>query len=139
MSKHCLLSGRRNVICIVAVLLGLLSEQWALAAHACASPAAMTGCPMAMPQSAPHAAMSANAQPRQSATDRLWCIGHCAAQASAPSDAHPLTAPPSLRVTLPLTVAQDPPRRSAIAAAETRYRLRAPPRPRSLLFCSLLI
>ena len=110
-----------------------------MAADACAAPSALTACGMAMPLSARRAAAASNARPRRAAGDRLSCVAHCAAQASAPSDAQPLTSPPVLWTAMPLAAPKILPLRSAIAAAEYRYRLRAPPRPRASLFCSLLI
>lgn len=118
----------------------MLGLQTALAAYACTMPPAMMGPVMAMGVDAGDVAMHGTCPEMRHATaDRVLCAQHCAAQASAPSDARPVTVPPNLLAALPpalpLVVSPTP----AAFVPERYYRLRAPPPPATLLFCSLLI
>ena len=118
----------------------MLGLQTALAAYACTMPPAMMGPVMAMDADAGDAAMHDTCpEMRHAAPDRILCAQHCAAQASAPSDARPMTVPPNLLAALPPVLPLVAPHMPAATIPERYYRLRAPPPPATLLFCSLLI
>ncbi|MFC5580996.1 hypothetical protein [Rhodanobacter terrae] len=141
--RWCLRDLRRARLTRGLLLVGvlfMLGLQTALAAYACAMPPTMIGPVMAMGAGTGDAAMrGTRPEMRHATADRILCTQHCASQASAPSDARPMTVPPSLLVALPpvlpLIVSQTP----ISFVPERYYRLRAPPPPASLLFCSLLI
>ncbi|WP_336807188.1 hypothetical protein [Fulvimonas yonginensis] len=128
---------RRQLSWLVALL--LFWQQVALAAYAC-SVAPGTGMP-SMPAPASHAALnsdcgSMHAQPTQAP----MCQAHCQADHAAQPEARTHTVPPSLLAALPAPLPVLPMARAPRGrASERSYRLRAPPPPASLLFCSLLI
>jgi len=114
--------------------------QSALAAYACTMPSGMMGPAMAMSMSAMDASMVTTCPEMQHATaDRLLCTRHCASEASAPTDARPLSVPPNLLTALPPALPVIAKQMQTTLAPEQRYRLRAPPPSAILLFCSLLI
>lgn len=118
----------------------MLGLQTALATYACTMPPAMMGPVMAMGIRAGDAAMRGTCpEMRHAATDHVLCAQHCARQVSAPSDARPLTVPPNLLAALPPALPLVVQSMPAASVPERYYRLRAPPPPAILLFCSLLI
>lgn len=118
----------------------MLGLQTALAAYACTMPPTLVGPVMAMGTAAGDAAMRGTCpEMRHAAADRVLCAQHCASQASAPSDARPMTVPPNLLAALPPVLPLVVPPTPAASIPERYYRLRAPPPPATLLFCSLLI
>ncbi|MBM7124855.1 hypothetical protein ACFFJT_06310 [Dyella flava] len=122
-------------------LLFMLGLQSALATYVCTMPDDALGPTMAMGASAADRAMASTCpQMKHTAADRALCAKHCASDASAPTAIHPLSVPPSALVALPPLL----PTAVALLSPMTfgqrqRDRLRAPPPPASLLFCSLLI
>ena len=125
---------------LLAIVLCLLTEQWALAAHACTAVAGMPGgaadMPMSMPMPMP---MPMNGRSFAQASARLACIVHCTAQPASVS--HPPTslAPVRIDVVLPAVPAILPVRRSDRRVDDCSTGARAPPHFRTLLYCSLLI
>lgn len=118
----------------------MLGLQSALAAYACAMPPATMGQAMTMETSVMDASMAKTCpEMRHAPVKRLLCARHCAADASAPTDARPLSVPPNLLTALPSMLPVVAVRTRITKAPERRYRLRAPPPPATLLFCSLLI
>lgn len=122
-------------------LLFMLGLQSALAGYVCTMPDGAMAPTMAMGVSAADAAMTSTCpQMKHTAADRAVCAKHCASDASAPTAFHPLSVPPSalmaLPPALPTAVALSSP---TTARQRQRDRLRAPPPPANLLFCSLLI
>ena len=118
----------------------MMGLQSSLAAYACAMPSGMMGRAMAMSPSAMDASMATTCPEMQHApADRLLCAKHCASEASAPTDARPLSVPPNLLTALPPVLPVVAMQTQTTLAPERRYRLRAPPPPIILLFCSLLI
>jgi len=100
----------------------------------------MMGPPMAMSTSAMDAPMATTCPEMQHApVNRLLCAKHCASDASAPTDARPLSVPPNLLTALPPVLPVVVMHAHMAVEPERLYRLRAPPPPASLLFCSLLI
>jgi hypothetical protein len=125
---------------LLGSVLFMLGLQSALAAYACAMPSRTMGSVMVMEASAMDASMAKNCPEMQHApVDRLLCAKHCASDASAPADVRPLSVPPNLLTALapvwPMVVMQT----QVAVDPERLYRLRAPPPPTTLLFCSLLI
>jgi hypothetical protein len=124
---------RRRVVWLALLL--LVWQQLAVAAYACAMPpsTAMPGVgQMAMEAACPSMQGEHGHSP--------VCQAHCHPDHAAQPDARAGTVPPSLFAALPV----DPPALAAnlgsiTGAPERLYRLRAPPPPASLLFCSLLI
>jgi hypothetical protein len=128
----------RGLLLVAALF--MLGLQTALAAYACTMPPAMMGPVMAMGTDAGNAAMRGTCPQMQHApADRVLCAQHCASQASVPSDARPMTVPPHLLAALPPVLPFVVPPTLAASVPERYYRLRAPPPPVILLFCSLLI
>jgi hypothetical protein len=124
---------------LLGSVLLMFAMQSALAAYACAMPSGM-GPAMAMSTSATDASMATTCPEMQHApTDRLLCAKHCASEASAPTDARPLSVPPNLLTALAPVLPVVAMQTQTTLAPERRYRLRAPPPPITLLFCSLLI
>jgi hypothetical protein len=124
---------------LVGVLL-TLGLRTVLAAYACAMPSATMEPSVAAGASAGHAAMrGACAENRHAAADRLLCAQHCAAQATAPSDSRPMAVPPNRLAATPPVWPHLALHVPTTPIPERRYRLRAPPPPLPLLFCTLLI
>jgi hypothetical protein len=122
-------------------LLFMLGLQSALAGYVCTMPDGAMGPTMAMGVSAADAAMASTCpQMKHTAASRALCAKHCASDASAPTALPALSVPPSALVALPpvlpMAVALSSP---MTARQKQRDRLRAPPPPANLLFCSLLI
>ncbi|WP_284397987.1 hypothetical protein [Dyella lipolytica] len=126
---------------LLAGVLFMLGMQSALASYACAMPSEMMEATMGMSTSAADASMAATCpQMKHTAADRMVCAKHCASDASAPTAVHPLSVPPSVLVALPPELPAAVALTSPMTAQQRqRDRLRAPPPPASLLFCSLLI
>lgn len=125
---------------LLGSVLFMMGLQSALAAYACAMPSGMMGPAMAMSTSAMDASMATTCpEMRHAPADRLMCAKHCASEASAPTDARPLSVPPNLLTALPPALPVIAMQTQTTLAPERRYRLRAPPPPAILLFCSLLI
>jgi hypothetical protein len=122
-------------------LLFMVGLQSALAAYVCTMPDGAMGPTMAMGTSAADRAMASTCpQMKHTASDRALCAKHCASDASAPTAIHPLSVPPSLLVALPPSLPTAVALSSPMTACQRQLdRLRAPPPPASLLFCSLLI
>jgi hypothetical protein len=128
---------RRRLTWLVVLLLAW--QQLAVAAYACtmpsvAAPVAMAGADrMAMEDSCPSMHDGQGLPP--------LCQAHCHPVHAAQPDARTGSVPPSLFAALPVTAGAVSPAALDLAAQapERRYRLRAPPPPASLLFCSLLI
>lgn len=118
----------------------MLGLQSALAAYACATSPTSTGSAMAMETSAMDPSMAKTCPEMQHASvDHLLCARHCASDASAPTDARPLSVPPNLLTALPPVLPVVVMQAQITLEPERLYRLRAPPPPATLLFCSLLI
>ncbi len=118
---------------LLAITVCLLAEQWAFAAHVCAGPASMPGCPMRMRSPKPgqgHLPRTAGA---------IACVAHCAAQPTA--QPHPPTSdvPRRFDIALPTAPAIAPAMRSVRRSRVRTGASRAPPHFRTLLYCSLLI
>lgn len=122
-------------------LLFMVGLQSALAAYVCTMPDGAMGPTMAMGTAAADKAMASTCpQMRHAAGDRALCAKHCASDASAPSAIHPLSVPPSILVALPPSLPSAVALSSPMTVNQRQLdRLRAPPPPASLLFCSLLI
>lgn len=121
----------------VLLMLGLQS---ALAAYACAMPSATMSQVMAMETSTMDASMVKTCPEMQQApVNRLLCAKHCASNASAPTDARPLSVPPNLLTAVPPVLPMVVMQTRTMVVSGRLYRLRAPPPPATLLFCSLLI
>lgn len=118
-------------------LLLLAWQQLALAAYACAMPSAMpmpaaTADRMAMGEACPSV--------RGEQAQLALCQAHCHPDRATQPEARSGTVPPSLLASLPVEWPTLPATAAATAHGPERlYRLRAPPPPASLLFCSLLI
>lgn len=126
---------------VLGGLLFMLGLQSALASYVCMMPDDAMGPTMAMGASAADKAMASTCpQMGHNAGDRTLCAKHCSSDASAPTAIHPLSVPPSALVALP-------PELPAVIAVSSPMtirqrqldRLRTPPPPATLLFCSLLI
>jgi hypothetical protein len=122
-------------------LLFMLGLQSALAGYVCTMPDGAMGPTTAMGTSAADAAMASTCpQMKHTSADRALCAKHCASDASAPTPVHSLSVPPSVLAALwpvlPTVVALSSP---MMVHQRQCDRLRAPPPPASLLFCSLLI
>jgi len=125
---------------LLGSVLFMMGLQSALAAYACTMPSGMMGPAMAMSTSAMDASMATTCPEMQHApVNRLLCAKHCASDASAPTDARPLSVPPNLLTALPPVLPVVVMHAHMAVEPERLYRLRAPPPPASLLFCSLLI
>lgn len=125
---------------LLGSVLFMMGLQSALAAYACTMPSGMMGPAMAMSTSARDASMATTCPEMQHApADRLLCAKHCASDASAPTDARPLSVPPNVLTALPPVLPVMAMQTQATAEPERRYQLRAPPPSATLLFCSLLI
>lgn len=122
-------------------LLFMLGLQSALAAYVCTMPEGAMDPTMAMGTSAADASMASTCpQMKHTSADRALCAKHCASDASAPAAAHPLSVPASALVALPPALPNAAALSSLMAVRQRqRDRLRAPPPPANLLFCSLLI
>ena len=126
---------------LVAGMLFMLGVQSALAAYVCTMPSGTMGLTATMGTSAADASMAATCpQMKHTAASRMVCAKHCTSDDSAPTAVHPLSVPPSGLLApppaLPTAVALSSP---TTVQQRQRDRLRAPPPPASLLFCSLLI
>lgn len=122
-------------------LLFMLGLQSAMAGYVCTMPDGSMAPTMAMGTAAADRAMADTCPQMQHTTaDRALCAKHCNTDASAPTVAHAPTVPPSLFMALPPVV---PAAIALISPATVHHRqsdrLRSPPPPPSLLFCSLLI
>ncbi|HEY0198773.1 MAG TPA: hypothetical protein VGC19_09560 [Rhodanobacter sp.] len=125
---------------LIGSVLMMLGMQSALAAYACAMPPAAVGSTMAMSASAMDASMGHSCpEMKHAAVDRMLCAKHCAPDTAAPTNAHPLSVPPSLLTALPLVLPVLTVSTQGAIKHARRDRLRAPGPPASLLFCSLLI
>lgn len=128
----------RWLMLVAAVM--MMGLQCAMAAYACAMPPGVMTTAMATSAPAMDGSMKGSCSDMaRSPTDHLLCAKHCAADASAPTDAHPLSVPPTALVGLPPALPAFVAHTQAAIAYDRRDRLRPPGRPASLLFCSLLI
>jgi hypothetical protein len=128
---------RRRLAWLVALL--LLWQQVALAAYACT---VTPGAGMPMPMSVTSSMPMGDHCPSMHAgsTQGPLCQAHCHADHAAQPEARSGSVPASLLATLPPDLPLVPAAHSPSGRAPERlYRLRAPPPPASLLFCSLLI
>ena len=125
---------------LLAGMLVMLGMQTALAAYACAMPAASGGPKMAMSASANDTSMPASCAAMSSTVaNRPLCEKHCAPDAYAPTAAHPLSVPPNLLGSLPPSPPAVAMQTRVAVATDARHRLHPPGPPAALLFCSLLI
>jgi hypothetical protein len=125
---------------LIGSVLMMLGMQSALAAYACAMPSATMGSIMGMSASAMDASMGRSCpEMKHAAVDRMLCAKHCAPDTTAPTNAHPLSVPPSLLTALPPVLPMRVVNTQGTVEHARRDRLRAPGPPASLLFCSLLI
>ena len=126
---------------LLAGLLFMVGLQSALAAYVCTMPDGAMGPVMAMATPAADASMASTCpQMKHTAADRALCAKHCASDASAPTAVHPLSVPPNVLAGLPPALSTAVALSSPMTVRQRqRDRLRAPPPPASLLFCSLLI
>ena len=124
----------------VLVLLMMIGQQMALAAYVCRLPSAATGSTHAMASMPDMAgAMHETCPQMQGFSDRWLCAKHCAPDATLQHDTRSASVPPSLLGLLPPVLMDVTSFSLTRAAPEWRYRLRAPPPPATVLFCSLLI
>lgn len=129
---------RRRLTWLVMLLLAW--QQLAVAAYACTMPPSASAS-MAM-AGADRMAMEDTCPSMHDAPSRPpLCQAHCYPNHAAQPDARAGSVPPSLFAALPVTEGAVSPAALDLAAQapERHYRLRAPPPPASLLFCSLLI
>jgi type IV secretory pathway VirB2 component (pilin) len=118
---------------LLAVALCLLAEQWAFAAHLCAGPASMSGGSMRMTMVMPmHGRFARTAA-------AIACVAHCTAQPASVAHSPVSNAPPRFDIARPAVPAILPVMRSVRLVADRTAVPRAPPRFRTLLYCSLLI
>jgi hypothetical protein len=122
----------------VAVL--LVWEQLAMAAYACTLPPQAVGSAIAMTASGTMAMDGACPSMHGTSPDRTVCQAHCQPDHAAQPDARTGSVPPSALAALPvywpalaLTIA------TSSHVPQRFVRLRAPPPPATLLYCSLLI
>ena len=125
---------------LAIVLLMMVAQQMALAAYACRMPPSAIGSMLAMASMpAVTDAMRETCPQMHGFSDRWLCTKHCAPDTTLQHDIRSASVPPSLLGILPSVPVDVALRSLAGAAPEWRYRLRAPPPPATLLFCSLLI
>lgn len=121
------------------LLVGVLFMLWsqaALAAYACMSPSGS----MASSAISGTSMRATCPQMMHSAADHMVCTKHCAPDASTSTVTPSLSVPPSVVAALPPVLPDAVALVSPVTAGDRqRDRLRAPPPPPSLLFCSLLI
>ena len=125
---------------LAIVLLMMVAQQMALAAYACRMPPSAMGSMLAMASMPAMSDATRETCPQMYGfADRWLCTKHCAPDTTLQHDIRSGSVPPSL-FGIPPPVPVDAAVRSLRGAApEWRYRLRAPPPPATLLFCSLLI
>jgi hypothetical protein len=126
---------RRTIHAWVVAAACLLANQLALVAPVRAMAAPMPGCrmstPMSMPMRAPIGA---------GALVALSCASHCAAQSAVPNPPQAAPAPAPLWIVRTAVPAVAAPLSGRVLGLDDPIGSpRAPPRPRALLFCSLLI
>ena len=125
---------------LAIVLLMMVGQQMALAAHVCwMSPSAMGSMLAMAPTPAMTDAMRKTCPQMHGFSDRWLCAKHCAPDTTLQHDIRSASVPPSLLGMLPPVPADVAFLSLAGAAPEWRYRLRTHPPPATLLFCSLLI
>ena len=125
---------------LAIVLMMMVGQQMALAAHACwMSPSAMGSMLAMAPTPAMTDAMRETCPQMHGFSDQWLCAKHCAPDTTLQHDIRSASVPPSLLGMLPPVMPDVVFSSVTGSAPEWRYRLRAHPPPAMLLFCSLLI
>ena len=125
---------------LAIVLLMMVAQQMALAAYACRMPPSAMGSMLVMaPMPAMTDAMREPSSQMHGFADRWLCTKHCAPDTTLQHDIRSASVPLSLLGMRPPVMPDVVFSSVTGAAPEWRYRLRAPPPPATLLFCSLLI
>lgn len=129
---------RRRLAWLVVVL--LVWQQLAMAAYACTLPPSAIAPAMVMTPSSPMAMEGTCPTMHDSVPDRTVCQAHCHPDRAAQPDARAGSVPPSALAALPVYWPAPTLTLAASGHAPRRLeRLRAPPPPATLLYCSLLI
>jgi hypothetical protein len=130
---------RRRLSWLVVLL--LVWQQLAVAAFACAMPqGAAASAPVATAGADRMAMGDSCASMQEGQSQPPLCKAHCSPDHATQPEARTGTVPPNLLAALPADWPVLPANATARAwRPERLYRLRAPPPPASLLFCSLLI
>ncbi|MBP1475406.1 hypothetical protein J7I44_13920 [Frateuria sp. MAH-13] len=129
---------RRRLAWLVAVL--LVWQQLAMAAYACTLPPSAIAPAMAVASANAMAMEGTCPTMHDSVPDRTVCQAHCHPDRAAQPDARTGSVPPSALAALPVYWPAPTLALATSGRAPQRLdRLRAPPPPATLLYCSLLI